>query len=75
MTAAHYDITVQGHLDADRWPHWFDGLQVSLRADGATLLSGPVADQAMLHGLLGKVRDLGLVLVALQRFEPHKHKE
>ena len=69
MTSAHYDITVKGHLDRLRWPHWFDGLRVAPQPDGTTMLSGPVADQAALHGLLAKVRDLGLVLIAVQRFE------
>ena len=69
MTSAHYDFTVKGHLDHERWPHWFDGLQVAPQPDGTTMLSGPVADQAALHGLLAKVRDLGLVLIAVQRYE------
>ena len=69
MASAYYDITVRGHLDQERWPHWFDGLRVTQQADGMTMLSGPVADQAALHGLLARVRDLGLVLIAVQRYE------
>ena len=69
MTSARYDITVRGHLDQERWPHWFDGLQVALQPDGTTMLSGLVADQAALHGLLARVRDLGLVLIGVQRYE------
>jgi hypothetical protein len=66
MSPAHYEITVKGHLDQAHWSRWFDGMQVTLKADGTTVLSGPVADQAALHGLLGKVRDLGLVLISVQ---------
>ena len=59
-----YAIRVQGHL-ADRWAAWFDGMTLTRRADGTTVLDGPVADQLALHGLLRKVRDLGLPLVSL----------
>lgn len=59
---AHYcEIRLKGHLEA-RWVKWFDGLAITLEDSGDTLLSGPVADQAALHGLLKKVRDLGLPL-------------
>ena len=61
-----YEIRLQGHLNA-RWADWFDGLSLSQDSDGTTLLSGSVVDQAALHGLLGKVRDLGLPLIAVQR--------
>ncbi|WP_217913519.1 hypothetical protein [Miltoncostaea marina] len=60
----HYEIRVAGRLP-DRWAAWFDGLSVSAEADGTTAIRGPVADQAALHGLLDRVRDLGLPLVAL----------
>ena len=59
-----YQIRVEGHLRAE-WAEWFEGLSVSLEPDGATLLSGPVVDQAALYGLLKKVRDLGLPLLAV----------
>ena len=75
MTSARYDITVRGHLDHNRWPHWFDGLRVTQQADGTTMLSGLVADQAALHGLLAKVRDLGLVLIGVQRYESDSREE
>jgi len=79
VTSRHYDIRVKGHLDADRWTQWFDGLHVAPQTDGTTVLSGLVTDQAALHGLLGKVRDLGLVLVFVQRGEynsgPERKKE
>jgi hypothetical protein len=65
-----YEILVQGVLDG-RWSAWFDGLQVSGDADaGTTTIAGPVADQAALHGLLTKVRDLGLLLLEVRRIGP-----
>ena len=66
--AGRYEIRLAGHLDA-RWAAWFDGLAVSREGDGTTLISGPVADQAALHGLLQRVRDLGLPLVSVTRDE------
>lgn len=51
-------------------PAWFDGLRVSGDASGTTTIAGPVRDQAALHGLLGKVRDLGLPLIAVRRIGP-----
>ena len=59
-----YEIRIKGHLDG-RWNDRFDGLTITLEEDGNTLLSGPVADQAALHGLLKKVRDLGMPLVSV----------
>ena len=59
-----YEIRVKGHL-ADRWAAWFDGMTLTRRADGTTVLDGPVADQSALHGLLRKVSDLGLPLVSV----------
>lgn len=59
-----YEIRLKGHLD-DRWADWFEGLTITLEEDGDTLLTGPVVDQAVLHGLLKKVRDLGLPLVSV----------
>lgn len=67
--AGHYQIRVKGHL-ADRWSGWFDGLTLTRRSDGTSLLEGPVVDQAALHGLLQKVRDIGLPLVSVTRIEP-----
>jgi hypothetical protein len=61
-----YEIRVQGRLD-DRWSAWLDGLALSRRDDGTTVLSGSVTDQAALHGLLHKLRDLGLPLVSVVR--------
>ena len=67
--AGRYEIRLTGHLDA-HWTAWFDGLSVSREADGTTAISGSVADQAALHGLLQRVRDLGLPLVSVVRLEP-----
>lgn len=64
-----YQIRLKGHLDS-QWTDWFEGLTITLEADGDTLLTGPVIDQAALHGLLKKVRDLGLPLVSVSPVEP-----
>ena len=64
-----YEIRLKGHL-ADRWVGWFGGLSITLEEDGDTLLTGPVVDQAALHGLLRKVRDLGMPLISVIRVEP-----
>jgi hypothetical protein len=61
-----YEIRVHGVLDA-RWSEWFEGMQISTDVDGTTTIDGPVTDQAALHGLLGKVRDLGLLLITVRR--------
>jgi hypothetical protein len=65
----YYKIRLKGHLD-DRWSERFEGLTISLEENGDTLLIGPVIDQAALHGLLKKVRDLGLPLLAVCPLEP-----
>ncbi len=61
---ATYQVKLKGHLDA-QWSHWFSGLTVTLAGNGQTVLTGRVADQAALHGLLKKVRDLGMPLISV----------
>ena len=65
---AIYQIKLKGHLDS-KWSDWFDGFSIIPQADDETLLTGPVADQADLHGLLAKIRDLGLPLLSVKRVE------
>jgi len=64
-----YEIRIKGHLD-DRWAGWFEGLTITLEEDGDTLLTGPVIDQAALHGLLKRVRDLGMPLLSVNCIYP-----
>jgi hypothetical protein len=64
-----YEIRLKGHLD-DRWSDWFEGLTITLEEDGDMLLTGPVADQAALHGLLKRVRDLGMPLLSVNFVSP-----
>ena len=66
--ATVYQIRIKGHLDS-QWADWFGGLAITLEDNGDTLLTGPVIDQAALHGLLKKVRDLGMPLVSVNRIE------
>ncbi len=65
----YYEIRVNGVLDSG-WSAWFDGLQVTGDERGQTTIAGPVADQAALHGLLAKIRDLGLELLSVRRTDP-----
>ena len=64
-----YEIRIKGHLDK-RWAEWFEGLVITLEENGDTLLTGPVVDQAGLHGLLKTVRDLGLPLLSVSSVKP-----
>jgi hypothetical protein len=68
-----YEIRVKGHLGG-RWSEWFDGLQITNLENGEALLSGEIMDQAELHGVLAKVRDLGLPLVAVTSVERAKER-
>jgi hypothetical protein len=67
-----YRIRVQGNLSAN-WGDWFSGFTLSSDPGGVTTLSGPVRDQAELHGLLARVRDLNLILLAVEVLEPEPH--
>jgi hypothetical protein len=64
-----YEIRVQGHL-GPRWAAWFDGLSLTTEDDGSTVIRGRVVDQAALHGLLQKLRDLGVPLLSLTQVSP-----
>ncbi len=64
-----YQIRIEGHLDR-RWTDWFGGMTITLKDNGDTLLAGPVVDQAALHGLLRKTRDLEMPLISAVRVEP-----
>ena len=66
-----YEIRLKGQLD-QQWTDWFGGLAITRQRNGDTLLSGPVVDQAALHGLLRKVRDLGMPLLSIQQVEHHQ---
>jgi len=59
-----YHIRLKGHLD-NHWSDWFEGMTISNQANGETVLAGPLADQAALHGVLNRIRDLGLPLIAV----------
>jgi hypothetical protein len=67
-----YEIRINGHLAA-RWAAWFDGMTLTTHGDGTTVLEGLVMDQAALHGLLHKVRDLGLPLISIARIDTDPH--
>ena len=64
-----YQIRIKGHLGS-HWTEWYEDMTITLEEDGTTLLTGPVVDQAALHGLLRKVRDMGLPLLSVNRIQP-----
>jgi hypothetical protein len=66
-----YEIRIEGHLEK-RWADWFEGLTITALDNGETLLTGSVVDQAALHGLLRKVRDLGMLLLSVIHVAPEK---
>ena len=70
-TIQFYELCIKGHLDS-QWTDWFEGLTITLEENGDTLLSGPVADQAALYGLLRKVRDLGMPLISVVPVQPNR---
>lgn len=67
-TPTHYEIRVEGYL-SNSWSSWFEGLSIRHESSGETILEGPLADQAALHGVLMRIRDLGLPLVSVTRQE------
>ena len=69
-----YQIRVKGHLGY-QWADWFEGLTITIEDNGDTLLTGPVVDQAALHGLIKKVRDLGIPLISVIRLNPVQKEE
>ena len=69
-----YEIRVKGILE-ERWSDWFDGFSIKPQAGDITYLSGKVKDQAALHGLLAKIRDLGLVLISIQAMKSEEKKQ
>ncbi len=69
-----YQIRLQGHL-SQQWLDWFEGLSILLEADDSTLLTGPIVDQAALHGVLKKVRDLGMPLLLVNFVESSANRE
>jgi hypothetical protein len=73
-TSTSYKIRIEGHLSAS-WAAWFEGLEIRHEENGETVLSGALADQAALHGVLMRIRDLGLPLVAVKRVAQVKDKE
>lgn len=74
MAADIYRIIIKGHLDGE-WSDWFEGLTVALVDNGETILTGPIVDQTALHGVLMKIRDLGLPLLSLTRLETKSEQE
>jgi hypothetical protein len=68
QTSVPYVIRIKGHLDA-RWATWFDGMTLTNESDGRATIVGPVVDQAALHGLLQKLRDVGIPLISLEQVE------
>jgi hypothetical protein len=64
-----YEIRVTGHLNS-RWAAWFDGLSLTWADDGTTVIRGPIVDQAALHGVLQKLRDLGIPLISVAQLQP-----
>jgi hypothetical protein len=69
-----YEIRIENGLDSS-WTAWFDDLHITTEPDGVTVIAGTVVDQAALHGLLTKIRDLGLTMIAVRRLPPDGHQE
>jgi hypothetical protein len=69
--AMQYEIRLKGHLDS-RWAHWLGGMSLTHESDGTTVVVGLVADQSALHGLLQKLRDIGVTLISVNESEPER---
>ena len=69
VALVQYEIRVTGHLSS-RWAAWFDGLSLTLADDGTTVICGPIVDQAALHGVLQKLRDIGVPLISVTQLRP-----
>jgi hypothetical protein len=74
IMASYYRITLRGHLDG-RWSAWFENMAIANQPNGEAILSGPLADQAALHGVLIKIRDLGLPLLAVATVAPDEAQQ
>jgi hypothetical protein len=74
LTPAHYELRIDGHLD-EHWSAWFGGLTLFREDDGTTTLRGAVTDQAELHGLLAKVRDLGITLISVKAIDAPSRRD
>jgi hypothetical protein len=72
--SALHEIRVQGHL-GDRWAQWAEGLTLTREIDGTTTLTGLLADQAALHGLLARIRDLNVTIVSVRRIGPDRKRQ
>jgi len=70
-TLTIYQIRIRGHLDS-HWTNWFGNMTISLENNGDTIVTGPVVDQAALHGLLKRVRDLGMPLISVNQIKEKK---
>ncbi len=73
-TPVFYEIRIKGHI-GDSWSSWFEGMAIRHEESGETILSGPLVDEAALHGVLAKIRDLGLPLVEVKRKEQRGEQE
>jgi hypothetical protein len=69
VALVQYEIRVMGHLEP-RWAAWFDGLSLTRADDGTTVIEGPIVDQAALHGVLQKLRDIGVPLMSVTQLRP-----
>lgn len=74
MDASDYQIRVRSHLGA-HWFRWFEGLTIALSPDGETIITGSALDQAALHAILNRIRDLGLELISVQEISRFKHHD